>query len=256
MAQFVERFSLTGKKALVTGASKGIGLEACGVLADAGADIVAVGRDQDGLAEAKAVVEQAGRKCLTITADLATVDGPKAAARQALDEWGTIDILVNNAGIARVSPLEEHGEEDWDLVMAVNLRAPFLFAQALAPAMVAQKQGKIINISSVAGSSGTIDHAAYCASKGGLDALGRVMTVEWSKHNIQVNSICPTVVLTPMGNAVWGAPEKGDPQKAKIPMGRFLQPIEVADLILFLASPASDMITGENIFIDGGFMAH
>ena len=255
MAAFVERFSLTGKKALVTGATKGIGLETCAVLADAGADIVAVGRDQAGLAEAKAAVEAAGRKCLAITADLTTVEGPRAAAKQALDEWGTIDILVNNAGIARVAPILDFTPEDWDLVMAVNLRAPFLFAQALAPAMIAQKRGKIINISSQTSDIALVDHSAYAASKNGLNALGKVMTLEWARHNIQINAVCPTVVLTPMGKAVWGKPEMGDPMKAKIPAGRFLETQEVADTVLFLASSASDMITGETIFLDGGYTA-
>ncbi len=250
---YMERFSLPGRKALVTGASKGIGVEACRVLAEAGADIVAVARDAEGLAATKAMVEGLGRRCLTVEAEMATIEGPREAARQALDAFGTIDILVNNAGIARVFPILEHSVEDWDLVMAVNLRAPFLLAQALAPRMIEQRRGKIINISSTAGELGVLDHVAYCASKSGLNALGRSMTLEWAKHNIQCNAICPTVVLTPMGQAVWGPPEKGDPQKAKIPMGRFLQPVEVADAILFLASDASNMITGESILIDGGF---
>jgi 2-deoxy-D-gluconate 3-dehydrogenase len=253
MAQFVERFSLAGKKALVTGASKGIGIDICKVLADAGADIVAVARDRDGLASIKAEVEKLGRRCLTVEADMATVEGPRHAAKTALDAWGTIDILVNNAGIARVYPILEHSVEDWDLVMAVNLRAPFLLAQALAPAMIAQKRGKIINISSQTSDVALIDHSAYTASKSGLNALGRCMTLEWSQHNIQINAVCPTVVLTPMGVEVWGKPEKGDPMKAKIPMGRFLDAQEVADTVLFLASDASNMITGSSIVLDGGY---
>ncbi|WP_159716441.1 SDR family NAD(P)-dependent oxidoreductase [Geminicoccus flavidas] len=255
MSEFVKRFGLSGRKALVTGASKGIGAATCSVLADAGADIVAVGRDQAGLDEAKEAVERIGRRCLTIVADLGTVEGPRQACAQALKEWGTIDILVNNAGIARVFPALEHSVEDWDEVMAVNLRAPFLFAQALAPAMIAQRWGKIINVSSTAGKAAVLDHAAYCASKAGVNILGQCLTLEWAKHNIQVNAVCPTVTLTPMGRKVWGPPEKGDPQKAKIPMGRFLEPIEVADAILFLASDASNMITGETIVVDGGYLA-
>ena len=252
---FVERFSLTGKRALVTGASKGIGLEICRVLADAGADVAAVARDPAGLAEARAGIEAQGRRCLTIVADMATVDGPRAAARAALDAWGGIDILVNNAGIARVVSLLEMAVEDWDLVQAVNLRAPFLLAQLLAPGMIERRQGKIVNVSSQTSNIALVDHGAYAASKNGLNALTKVMTAEWAPFNVQSNAVCPTVILTPMGEKVWGDPARGDPMKAKIPLGRFGKPIEVADLVLFLASPASDMITGETIYIDGGFTA-
>ncbi len=255
MPEFVERFSLAGRRAMVTGASKGIGLEVCRVLADAGADIVAVGRDHAGLAEAKAAVEASGRTCLTVAAELATPDGPGAAAAQALAHFGTIDILVNNAGIAQTTPLLETGIEEWDRIMAINLRAPFLIAQALAPQMIAQRRGKIINVSSQTGVVAIPDHGAYAASKNGLNALTKCMTCEWAQYNIQCTAICPTVILTPMGEQVWGDPARGDPMKAKIPAGRFGRPVEVADLVLFLASSASDMINGDEIMIDGGYTA-
>ncbi len=255
MANWTDRFALTGKRALVTGATKGIGLETCKVLADAGADIAAVGRDAAGLAEVAAAVKANGRRCVTISADMATPEGPVRAAQEALAAFGTIDILVNNAGIALLGHLVDATVEDWDATMAVNLRAPFLLARALAPAMIAQKLGKIINVSSQAGVVGLDAHAAYCASKGGLNMLTKVMTVEWARHNIQINTVCPTVILTPMGELVWGKPETGDPMKAKIPAGRFGRPMEVADAILFLASSASDMICGHDLLVDGGFTA-
>ncbi len=255
MGNWTERFALTGKSALVTGATKGIGIETCKVLADAGADIVAVGRDVAGLAEVEAAVKAAGRRCMTIAADMGTADGPVKAAEQALAAFGTIDILVNNAGVALLGHLTDATIEDWDATMAVNLRAPFLLARALAPAMIAQKRGKIINVSSQAGVVALDAHGAYCASKGGLNMLTKVMTVEWAKHNIQINTICPTVILTPMGEQVWGKPEVGDPMKAKIPGGRFGRPMEVADAVLFLASSASDMICGHDLLIDGGYTA-
>ena len=255
MSKFIGRFSLDGQRALVTGASKGIGLEICAVLADAGADIIAVARDMDGLAEARAAVEGAGRECLTIAAEMATVEGPRDAARQALEHFGTVDILVNNAATTTPDSVLETRVEDWDRMMAVNLRAPFLLAQALGPAMIAQKRGKIINISSQTGPVAIPDHSAYAASKNGLNALTKCLTCEWGRYNIQCNAVCPTVILTPMGEKVWGDPAKGDPMKAKIPGGRFGHPIEVADLVLFLASPASDMINGDTIMIDGGYTA-
>jgi NAD(P)-dependent dehydrogenase (short-subunit alcohol dehydrogenase family) len=254
MGEWTKRFGLEGKTALVTGATKGIGIEACKVLADAGADIAAVGRDAEGLKEVKAAVEAMGRRCVAISADMASADGPVKAADEALKAFG-IDILVNNAGIALIEPLLDAKVADWDQTMAVNLRAPWLLAKTLAPAMIRQKRGKIINISSQAGVVGLEAHGAYAASKGGLNMLTKVMCVEWAKHNIQINSVCPTVILTPMGEQVWGRPEKGDPMKAKIPAARFGKPVEVADMILYLASSASDLVNGQDILIDGGYTA-
>lgn len=253
MADWTKRFSLQGKRALVTGASKGIGLSICEVLADAGADIAAVGRDEAGLEEARKLVEARGRDCLEIVADLATVEGAETAAQVALERFGTVDILVNNAGVALIDPILEASVDDWDKTMAVNLRAPFLLAKALAPAMIAQKAGKIVNISSQAGIIAIDDHAAYSASKGGLNSLTKVMMAEWARYNIQCNAICPTIILTPMGEQVWGEPEKGQPMLDKTPLGRFGRPIEVADMVLYLAAPASDLVNGETMLIDGGF---
>jgi NAD(P)-dependent dehydrogenase (short-subunit alcohol dehydrogenase family) len=255
MADFVNRFSVEGRKAMVTGASKGIGAEACRVLADAGADIVAVARDRAGLAETKAAVESKGRRCLVIEADLSSVGEGRRAGKEALDAWGTIDILVNNAGIGCGEPILEASMESFDKVIAINLRAPLLLTQILAPAMIAQRRGKIINISSQAAVIGLLEHATYSASKGGLNAMTKVMAAELSPHNIQVNTVCPTVIMTPLGEAYWGEPSRYNPFVAKVPLGRVGQPIEVADLILFLASSASDLITGDDIMIDGGYTA-
>lgn len=255
MQEWTKRFSLAGRRALVTGATKGIGYETCRVLADAGADIAAVGRDEAGLAAIRKDVEAMGRNCIGIAADLATIEGPRDAASQALGEFGTIDILVNNAGVTTIKSIIDTPVDDWEWVNNVNLRAPYLLAQALVPNMIKQRMGKIINVSSQSGVVALDDHGAYGASKGGLNMLTKVMTVEWAKYNIQANAVCPTVILTPMGEMVWGDPAKGDPMKAKIPAGRFGRTTEVADLILFLASSASDMICGQSILIDGGFTA-
>jgi NAD(P)-dependent dehydrogenase (short-subunit alcohol dehydrogenase family) len=248
-----ERFSLAGRRAMVTGASKGIGAEIARVFAEAGADIVAVARDRAGLEETAAAVRAEGRHCLVVEADLGTPDGPARAARTALDTWGTIDILVNSAGIARVAPALGLTLEDWEATMAVNLRAPFLLAQALAPGMIAQRWGKIINISSQTGVIALDEHAAYAASKGGLNALTRSLCAEWARHNVQVNAICPTVILTPMGREVWGPEEKSAPFIAATPARRFGEPVEVADLALYLASPASELVNGALMMIDGGY---
>jgi NAD(P)-dependent dehydrogenase (short-subunit alcohol dehydrogenase family) len=250
---WTERFALSGKTALVTGASKGIGLKICEVFADAGADIVAVARDKGGLDEAKALVEVKGRRCTPIIADLADSNAVKAAADLALSTANTIDILVNNAAVALTGNLLTASLADFDLSMAVNLRAPLQLVQALAPGMIARKSGKIINVSSQAGVIGLKDHVTYCASKGGLNTMTKAMMADLAEHNIQINAICPTIILTPMGLQVWGDPAKSQPMKDKTPAGRFGQPIEVADLALFLASSASDLINGECILIDGGF---
>jgi 2-deoxy-D-gluconate 3-dehydrogenase len=255
MQDLLQRFRVEGKRALVTGGSKGIGAETAAVLAQAGADVAIVGRDPEGLAATAAAVRAAGRQCVVIEADMATVEGPQAAGAAALEAFGTVDILVNNAGIARLDPLLTLAPAAWDETMAVNLRAPYLLAQALVGKMMAQGRGKIVNVSSQAGVIALETHGAYCASKGGLNMLTKVMALEWGPHNIQVNAVCPTVILTPMGTEVWGDPRKAAPMLAKIPLGRFGQPVEVADLILFLASPASDLITGEAILIDGGYTA-
>jgi NAD(P)-dependent dehydrogenase (short-subunit alcohol dehydrogenase family) len=198
-------------------------------------------------------VEAQGRRCLTVVADMADPEGTVFAARRALAEWGTIDILVNNAGISRLAPATELTLEQWDETMAVNLRAPFLLARELAPAMMAQGRGKIVNISSQTGVIALEEHAAYATSKGGLNALTKSLCAEWARHNIQVNAICPTVVMTPMGRAVWGEPSKGEPFRLATPARRFAETVEVADAALFLASSASDMVNGDLLMVEGGF---
>lgn len=253
MTSISERFSIAGRKALITGASKGIGAEICRVFAEAGADIVAVARDREGLGQISDDVTARGRKCLTIEADLSTAEGPIHAAQQALREWKVIDILVNSAGVALTAPALTLSVEDWDTTMAVNLRAPFLMSQALAPAMIQQRWGKIINISSQTGVIALNDHAAYASSKGGLNALTKSLCVEWARHNIQVNAICPTVVMTPMGRKIWGPREKSEPMINATPLRRFGEPVEIADMALYLASPAAELVNGAVVMIEGGF---
>lgn len=253
MDSYMSRFSVAGKRALITGGSRGIGQECARVLAEAGAEVAIVGRDQAALAETGELVRALQRTCHIIPADLRSPDEAHRAAARALELFGTVDILVNNAGIARIAPLIEMTQEDWDDTIAVNLTTPFILAQALVPGMIAQRSGKVINVSSQAGVVAIDGHGSYAASKGGLNMLTKVMAAEWGQFNVQVNAVAPTVILTPMGTQVWGDPAKSEPMLAKIPLRRFGQPVEVADLVLFLASPASDLITGETILIDGGY---
>ena len=255
MPDYLTRFSLANQRALVTGASRGLGAEIAAVFADAGADLVITGRDVGGLEATRQVVVSKGRRCLSVAADLATVEGPRHAASRALEFFGTVDILVNNAGLVFVEDLLDTTLDHWEQTQRVNLRAPFLLAQTIVPKMIEQRRGKVINISSLAGGLAPLGHAAYSASKAGLNLLTQTMAAEWGRFNIQANAVAPTVILTEMGQKVWGDPGKGDPMKARIPAGRFGEPIEVADLVLFLASSASDFIGGQVIRLDGGFSA-
>lgn len=255
MSDYRQRFSVEGKRALVTGASKGLGAEIAVVLASAGADLVITGRDQDGLAATVAQVKATGRAVASVVADLRTVEGANHVIAETLRIFGGLDILVNNAGIARIRPLLEGTVDEWDETMAVNLRAPYLLARGFAPAMMAQHRGKIINVSSMAGSVALPGHVSYSSSKAGLDMLTKMLALELGPYNIQVTGVAPTVILTQMGIENWSDPARAEPMLAKIPLHRFGQPVEVADLVLFLASPASDMITAETVLIDGGYVA-
>jgi len=254
VTRWVDRFSLKGKTALVTGASKGIGSEICAVFADAGADIMATARDVDGLEKVASVVRGLGRQCHVLPCDLKDTDSIQQMALAAT-ALAPVDILVNNAGIALVGAAQNISTKEWDDTMAVNLRAPFLLSQHLVQGMIERQWGKIINISSQAGVVAFENHAAYSASKAGLNALTRGMMIEWARHNIQVNAICPTVILTDMGQEIWGPTERSQPMLDKTPLGRFGEPVEVADMALYLASPASGLVNGESFLIDGGYSA-
>jgi NAD(P)-dependent dehydrogenase (short-subunit alcohol dehydrogenase family) len=255
MPDYQTRFSLANQRALVTGASRGLGAEIAAVFADAGADLVITGRDAAGLEATRQVAASKGRRCLSVVADLATVEGPRLVGSRALEFFGTVDILVNNAGLVFVEDLLDTTLDHWEETQRVNLRAPFLLAQTVVPKMIDQRRGKVINISSLAGGLAPLGHGAYSASKAGLNLLTQTMAAEWGRFNIQANAVAPTVILTEMGQKVWGDPGKGDPMKARIPARRFGEPIEVADLVLFLASPASNFIGGQVIRLDGGFSA-
>ena len=255
MPDYTTRITLANQRALITGASRGLGAEIAAVFADAGADLVITGRDAAGLEATRQVVAKKGRRCLSVEADLRTVEGPRLAGEQALEFLGTVDILVNNAGVVFVENLLESSLAHWEETQNVNLRAPFLLAQTVVPKMIEQRRGKLINISSLAGVLAPEGHGAYSASKAGLNLLTQAMAAEWARYNIQANAVAPTVILTTMGRQVWGDPRKGDPMKARIPSRRFGEPVEVADLVLFLASPASDFICGQVIRMDGGLSA-
>ncbi|MFN5160743.1 MAG: SDR family NAD(P)-dependent oxidoreductase [Cyanobacteriota bacterium] len=255
MSESNGRFRLDNQRALVTGASRGLGAEIASALAAAGADLVISGRDSEGLENTRKAVERLGRRCHAVVADLRSTEETLRLADQVLERFGTVDILVNNAGIVHVEDLLNTTLEHWEETQAVNLRAPYLLTQKFLPGMIEQRRGKIINISSVASVLAPEGHAAYSASKGGLNLLTQAVAAEWGRYNIQANAVAPTVILTEMGQQVWGEASKGDPMKARIPARRFGEPNEVADLVIFLASDASNFICGQVIRLDGGLTA-
>jgi NAD(P)-dependent dehydrogenase (short-subunit alcohol dehydrogenase family) len=241
---------LDGKRALVTGAGKGIGREIATLLTHCGARVVAVSRTP---ADLFTLATEIG--CETFAADLTDAAAAVAAAQSALAA-GPVDLLVNNAGVSIPQAFLETTVEAFDRTIDVNVRAPLLISQVIAKALIARgKGGSIVNLSSQASMVGLSDHAAYCASKGALDQLTRVMALELGPHQIRVNAVNPTVTLTPMGAMAWGDPMKSGPMLAKIPLGRFAKPADVARAVTYLLSDAADMVHGVTLPIDGGFLA-
>ncbi len=240
-----------GRTALVTGGAGGIGLAIARQLAQGGARVVLVDLERQALDVAAASLAEP-RHHLALAVDVTRPEGVEQAVATVLEATGRIDILVNSAGVALLEPAGEVSEAAWERTLAVNLTAPLLLAQAVAPAMRRQRHGRIINLASQASVVALRRHAAYCASKAGLVGLTRVLALEWASDGITVNAISPTVVDTPLGRQAW-AGEAGEAMRALIPTGRFAQPEEVARLAVFLAGTHAGMLTGENIVIDGGY---
>ena len=239
--------SMAGLRILVTGAGKGIGRETALALHARGAKVVALSRDPADLASLAAEIG-----CETIVVDLADASAARAAVERALP----LDGLVNCAGIARLASFVDTSLADFEETMAVNTRAPMLIAQAVVRDWLARGAGgAIVNVSSVAAKLGFARHTAYCASKAALDAMTRVMAVELGGHGIRVNSVNPTVTLTPMGRHAWGDAARARPMLERLPLGRFAEPGEVAAVIVFLLGDEASMVHGACIDVDGGFQA-
>lgn len=236
------------KRALVTGAGKGIGRVIATTLASCGAEVIALSRTQ---ADLDSLASEIG--CQTILADISDPKEAKRAAEQA----GAIDLLINNAGISTPQSFLETTVEDFEQTLAVNLQAVLVISQTIARGMIERgKGGAIVNISSQASKVALIDHTAYCASKGALDQLTRVMALELGGQQIRVNALNPTVTMTPMGEAAWKDPEKRNAMLSQIPLGRFAKPIDVANAVVFLLSDQANMIHGVTLPVDGGFLAN
>ncbi len=244
-------YDFTDKVVVVTGASAGIGAEICRQFIQSDAKIAALD-----------VSDKVNDLSKTLGSDnifpyQCDVSDPLNVAKVVKEiaaYFDSIDILVNNAGIVALNKAEDLSISDWQKTIDINLSGVFYMAQAVGNEMLKNKQGKIINIASQAAIIGIEEHIAYCASKFGVIGLTKVLAIEWAKHNINVNSISPTVVMTELGKKAWSG-EIGEEMKLKIPARRFAEPSEVAASVLFLASHNAQMIHGENLLIDGGYTA-
>jgi 2-deoxy-D-gluconate 3-dehydrogenase len=250
----LDKFKLDGKKAIVTGAARGLGQGIALGLAEAGADIALV--DILDTSESKDKIEKLGRKAVSIKADLGKKESVDVIISKTLDAFGKIDILFNNAGIIRRAPLTEFSEKDWDDVININQRTLFFLSQAVAKEMIKQKNGgKIVNTASMLSFQGGILVPSYTASKSAVMGLTRLMANELSPHNIQVNAIAPGYMATDNTAALRTDPARNKAILDRIPAGRWGDPEDLKGLAVFLASDASNYVTGYTVAVDGGWLA-
>ncbi len=248
-----ELFSLDNRVALVTGGSSGIGEAMAAALALAGARVVLIARDPARLSAAAASLQSSDCSAAWVSADLSGRDEVRRAASAATEAFGEPDILVNCAGVNLRPPLPSLPEEHWDLMMAVNLTAPFLLGQRFGPAMAARGWGRIINVTSQQANRAFANSGGYGASKSGLAALTRSQSEAWASSGVRVNSVCPGFVATRLNAEVASDPVRSAALAARTMIGRNGEPSDFAGVAVFLASAASDYITGQTIYVDGGF---
>ncbi len=250
---------LKGKVALVTGGGSGIGRAIALAFGREGAKVAVLGRRENLLVGVVKELTQLGAEGAAIVCDVTQSEDARSAVREVEREFGSVNVLVNNAGILSVSTVESISEDDWDRLIDTNLKGPFLMSRAVLPALRRAGGGAIVNIGSVLGLIGMKDRAAYCSSKGGVTLLTKAMALDHAHENIRVNCICPAIVETELVKGLFDETEKGrDARDARIrtlPLGRFGQPKDVAELAAFLASDESSWITGAAIPVDGGLSA-
>jgi len=250
------QFGLSGQVALVTAAARGLGRAISLALAHAGADVALGLRDVNADSGLAAEIRKLGRKTLPLQMDMLKMDQISGAVAEAAKEFGRIDILVNNAGIAPENPAENVREEDFDATLAVNLKGTFFASQAVGRLMIRQKCGKIINMSSQAGFAALPTESIYCMTKAAIAHLTKCLAVEWGQHGITVNAVAPTFIRTPGTEACLADPVfRADTVQRIAALHRIGEPMEVAGAVVFLASSAASLITGETILIDGGWTA-
>jgi NAD(P)-dependent dehydrogenase (short-subunit alcohol dehydrogenase family) len=245
-------FDLSGRVAVVTGASRGLGAAAAAALDRAGARVALVARTADGLEKVAAGLSN---DSLVVVGDIGDPETPAAAVARVAAELGPVDIVVNNAGIANLGPAHRLTQASWDEVMNVNVRASFLFAQAAAPGMRERGYGKIVNVASVIAQASDSHSAAYSASKTGILGLTRALAVEWAGQGIRVNALCPGWVLTEMTSALQSSEAFVNRVLNSVPQRRWGEPSDLDGAFVFLSSPASDFMTGQVLTVDGGLLS-
>ena len=249
------RQDVKGKVAIVLGASRNIGRTLAVGLAHAGADVIAASRSISDLESVAAEIRAMGRKALAQPVDVTKARDIQTMVDASMAAFGRIDILVNNAGININKSALDMTEEDWDLVLDTNLKSYFLASQAVGRHMVQQRKGKIINISSTFGLVGFEKRAAYASSKGGVGQLTKVLAIEWGPYNINVNAIAPTATRTTINEELFANEAWQKFMLDRLPVKRFCQPVDLVGAVVFLASDASDMVTGITLPVDGGWTA-
>jgi len=251
---------LAGKSAVITGGGTGIGQAIALAFAREGAQVAVAGRRREKLDETLHLLQQAGCSALALECDVTTAGDTQRVVKTTEDAFGKVNVLVNNAGALSVSTVESISENDWDQVMAANVKGPFLMSRAALPAMRRAGGGSIINVGSVLGIVAIRDRAAYCASKGGVIMLTKAMALDHAHDNIRVNCLCPSIVESDMTRNLFAETEAGrqarESRLASIPLGRFGKPADIAGLAVFLASEESSWMTGSVIPVDGGVTAY
>jgi gluconate 5-dehydrogenase len=250
-------FDLTGKVALVTGASSGLGAQFAKTLAEFGADVAILARRVERLEEVKKEIEDKGGKCYALRCDVSASQNIKDAVEDIIKHYGRIDILINNAGVGGNAPAEEQTDEEWLKVIDTNLNAVYYFAREVGKEMIKNKYGKIVNVGSIHSNAGMLplSISAYCTSKGGVQMLTKQLAAEWAKHGITVNAIAPSYFESEMTASV--GEDEGFLKLIQVycPMGRFGKPEELDGALIYLASDASNFTTGQTLSVDGGWLA-
>lgn len=246
-------FSLDGKVALVTGAARGIGRACALACAAAGADVIIGVRNVEAVADLVAELESTGRRVLAVPMDISDSRQIAQAVDTALATFGTIDILVNNVGVAPGNLAELVEEKDIDQILNVNIKGTFLVTQAVARHMIEKKSGRIVNISSQAGTVTLRGEAIYCMSKAAINHLSRCLAAEWAQYRITVNTVAPTFIWTDSTRPVLADPDFYSRTVGHIPLGRIGDTDDVVGAVIYLASPAASMVTGANLLVDGGW---
>ncbi|MCB2148185.1 MAG: glucose 1-dehydrogenase [Deltaproteobacteria bacterium] len=249
----LELFDLKGKVAMVTGSSKGLGEAAAMALAKVGADVAVCGRNRTDIDRVVDRINATGSRSAGFVLEVTSTETVRQGVDAILEHFGRVDILLNNAGTNYRVPVLEYPENEWDRVIDTNLKGYYLVAQAVVPQMIANGYGKVINMSSILGRIGIINQLAYASAKGGVDQMTKIMAIEWAKLGVRVNAIAPTYFETEMVKQIRNDKERFDFINTRTPMGRWGQLEEIEGIVIFLASPASDFITGQSIAIDGGW---